>query len=178
MQNQKGIASIIYVIIIIALLAVAGFFGYKYYSKSQTPISNSQNFETAGWKTYTNEKFKYSLKYPNDWQVWEANPILGLVILFPSSKSEELRNKTISTTDEITLGILDEKYIDKAQTQEININNQKWFFKNYSGPFDGGTENGLEYFAQISDGEYISIATGQSKKVILSQILSTFKFTK
>ncbi len=44
MKNQKGVSSIIFIIIIIALLVVAGYFGYQYYTNkrvtSQLEVQN------------------------------------------------------------------------------------------------------------------------------------------
>jgi len=67
MKNQKGIASIIFIIIIIALLAVAGFFAYKYFSAQKA--NNQPINQTAGWKTYTNSQYGFEFKYPQGWNI-------------------------------------------------------------------------------------------------------------
>lgn len=63
MQKQKGISSIIFIVIIIALLTVAGFYVYKYYSvpkANTTPApqtqSNQQNQDIDNQQSPTSEK--------------------------------------------------------------------------------------------------------------------------
>jgi hypothetical protein len=86
MKNQKGVASIIPVIIIVVLLAVTGFFAYKYYFVSKPSVQpqvqgqqqnqnqqqqtvNQQISQTAGWKTYTDSRLNISFQYPGDWSL-------------------------------------------------------------------------------------------------------------
>jgi|SRR3989344_5188897 len=82
MQKQKGISTLIGIIIIVAVAVVlfGGVFAYQYYtakSEAQNPKSetnlnvqnpNVQN-ETAGWKTYKNEQAGIQFNYPKNWQI-------------------------------------------------------------------------------------------------------------
>ena len=54
MQKQKGITSVIFIIIIIAFFAIAGFYAYKYYSvpkTNTTPAPQTQNQQNQNQKT-------------------------------------------------------------------------------------------------------------------------------
>ncbi|MEK7501021.1 MAG: hypothetical protein AAB642_02765 [Patescibacteria group bacterium] len=61
-MHQKGFIKIIVVILIILLAAA----GYLYLKNSEviTNIFQKKSDETAGWKTYRNEKYGYSFMYP------------------------------------------------------------------------------------------------------------------
>jgi hypothetical protein len=95
MNKQRGIASIIYIIIIIALLAVGGIFAYQYFaiknkpavqtqqnqitnqSASSSSSSSSQSQQaTASWKRYTNSQYGFSISYnPSfDAEISPSNP--------------------------------------------------------------------------------------------------------
>ena len=83
MSKQKGIAAILIVILI--ALAVGGYFVYTNYSNNRTRVnfpqpSSSPADETAkpdsigaNWKTYTNSKYRYVIRYPNDWDVVDVH---------------------------------------------------------------------------------------------------------
>jgi hypothetical protein len=93
MQKQKGIASIILIIIIIALLAVAGFFAYGYFSRtpnSQLPISqvNSSSSSTnTGTYSFNSVEInhdadqKYSSRYYYDVEIFRNGKLLKIVNL-------------------------------------------------------------------------------------------------
>lgn len=69
-KNQKGLAPIL--IVILVVLIVGGYFVYSNYSTNQTqpePTETPNPDETAGWQTYINTEYKYSLKYPQGWTV-------------------------------------------------------------------------------------------------------------
>ena len=87
-MRQKGFTPIIILLLIVAVLGAAGYFAYsRGYTNSflpkpspiitprplltplPTPKPTSTPDPTANWKTYTNTTYKYSLKYPSDWEV-------------------------------------------------------------------------------------------------------------
>jgi len=135
--------------------------------------------QTADWKTYTNTQYGFEFKYPENWQLWEMNPVLGLVRIYPNSKSEQAINKTLSTTDGITFSAADRLYGGEAQ--QINIGNMVWFsaIMPDTPPYcDGCTEKALSYSSAMGNNKYMGVFTGISNKEIFLKILSTFKFTK
>lgn len=69
--NQKGLTSI-HIVILIGVVLL----GYLFYSgkialpqkQTDQPIAETSKVdETADWKTYTNTKYGFEVKYPNDW---------------------------------------------------------------------------------------------------------------
>lgn len=77
-EKPKAVAPWLFVVLIIVVLAGIGFFGWNYFqdkkpSTINTKVSNTKTkvtppvISSADWKTYTNEQFGYSIKYPADW---------------------------------------------------------------------------------------------------------------
>jgi len=70
---QKGIGTI-HILVILALLVLAGSVGYVYYwqQKNIAPQPPApQSDETATWKTYSNEQYGFEVRYPTSWYVYE-----------------------------------------------------------------------------------------------------------
>lgn len=70
MQTQKGIASVILIVVIVIFVAVGGFFAYQYFAPKTQPVvqtqqNQNQNDQTAGWKTYTDDVAGITFQYPN-----------------------------------------------------------------------------------------------------------------
>ncbi|MEK7080650.1 MAG: hypothetical protein AAB925_02380 [Patescibacteria group bacterium] len=194
---QKKVSTLVGTIIIVAVAVIlfGGVFAYQYFTTKSQQNSLQQNSEffalrqktdqtqnltteTAGWKTYRNEKYGFEFNYPKEWHLWEANSFLGLVIIYPNDKSEQVLNKTISTTDEISFQPVDN--LDGIKTQQISIGKLQWLYRIMpnDNPLDGGTEKGVEYLTAMNNNKYMDVATGLSNEEILLKILSTFKFTK
>lgn len=81
-SSSKPILIILFVVGLIALSSLGTYFIVKSQVKPQAPASSSSPVssssvqasptpsvidETANWKTYTNTKYNYSFKYPQDW---------------------------------------------------------------------------------------------------------------
>lgn len=93
MNNQKGFANIILVVVIVVLVGAVGYFAFVKKSEpvaqqttpppantqtptqqqpSPTPVVN----ETANWKIYTSDTYNFEVKYPSDWTskgYWSEN---------------------------------------------------------------------------------------------------------
>lgn len=86
MNSPKGLSQIasIIIIIVIGIIAAGGIWYYWQYrvlpdlEKSSNAVepkvnnnaknnANNTTNQTADWKTYTSEKYNYSIKYPRDW---------------------------------------------------------------------------------------------------------------
>ena len=78
---QKGFVHIL-VLIIIVLIGIAGI-GYFAFKNGQVkiPLQNipisptpfTTQIDTSSWKTYTNTKYSYQVKYPDNWFVLKDN---------------------------------------------------------------------------------------------------------
>lgn len=116
-SNQKRIAPLIIIFIIIGILVVGGAAYYFLVFQKTGTVNNNLNANGAvnlnnseltnqnvnktqisGWKTYENTKYQYQIKYPMDWpmevdgtQVWEnsvSNPELGNTAAFFNTNTE------------------------------------------------------------------------------------------
>jgi hypothetical protein len=67
MKDRITSLTAILIIVFIAMLLFAGVFAYWQYENYKTPSVASpqtQGTETAGWKTYRNEKYGFEMQYP------------------------------------------------------------------------------------------------------------------
>ena len=66
--SQEGDSKIFIIIVLFGLLLVVGVIYYKLNQSktpsSTTPSTQTSTINTTGWKTYTNNDFHFSLKYP------------------------------------------------------------------------------------------------------------------
>lgn len=157
--------------------------------------------ETADWKTYTNQTYGISFKYPADWTIKERsdwpNAILALGINaagyepkpdmdMPNSARFQLY-ENVSKLDNQNLAPSSLKdYLDKysALSDPIykNVKNKKiGKLEGYSGEagpnqFGGG----IYYFAELSNKQVASFWLFNEKADLatMDKILSTFKFIK
>jgi hypothetical protein len=121
MQNQKGIASVILVVAIVVLVAVAGFFAYQYFSPKTQPVVQTQqnqnqqqqtaNQQTnnvqpidqiAGWKTYTNAQYGFEFQYPKEW-VTSDNSAATVSVWSSEKKKQEAVNAIIPIYPEFSV---------------------------------------------------------------------------
>jgi len=77
MKNQKGISTLLGIVIVVAVAIVlfGGALCYQYITQpkenNQQQNQNTENTvdQTAGWKTYTNTQYGYEIKYPQEGKV-------------------------------------------------------------------------------------------------------------
>lgn len=195
---EKRNSPILLLLLIPALMGVASYFGYQNWQLRQQIVRNqpiptpqtmptTQSDPTETWKTYTNTKFNYSVKYPNTGVARincenEENMLylaLGSQqdILAPQNCARDSRfnieivasNKPVKNTDNRYQSVSTEfqiaeiKAVKHTYTQKPNFEGpgESWFEEVY---FE---KNGIYYDAYNRNKEL---------SITFDQILSTFKF--
>ena len=219
-MNQKGFANIVLVVVIVLIVGAVGYFAFVKKSarlaeqtQTTTQTNNSvspiptQKDETANWKTYSNSKYNFSLKYPNGWTIEEPT-------------NADTTGRVISLRSPETVQLLNEREIDPGYSYNLvvsfwsNVNNEyarggSWIDqRNYTSLTDYFTDKnafkqkigsitvagqsayevsiggaGANYGVMIEyNGVYeLSFETAWDKSKLGStekQILSTFQFSK
>ncbi|MFA6919101.1 MAG: hypothetical protein WC244_03265 [Patescibacteria group bacterium] len=126
-MNQKTFVKIILILGIIILICVVGYFVFAKQSAPQD--------ETANWKTYTNTRYGYSIKFPMDFKAeeqgmggnFDAKPD-SPVIFISNNKLELTINPNILSSEESEIkGItVDKGFGYLARSAEINYANQEF----------------------------------------------------
>ncbi|MFA5770548.1 MAG: hypothetical protein WC894_03595 [Patescibacteria group bacterium] len=150
-------------------------------SKPSSSISTPSD-ETAGWKTYTNTKYKYTLQYPLEWQIRE-----NVTDVFPNKPPSTYIFEKI---EEFAPGIyiwvvpkvepkqwIMEQLVspDYTQAKTDNI-----IIASIQGTKISGIPGPLEQewvFVNKDSQSFILYAGAMTDMIIFDQILSTFKFT-
>jgi len=111
-KNSKGIVHL-FLLIVIVLIGIGGLLYYSWqmrlinfhawqkrladpnFLKTLSPTPTAVLEETADWKTYTNETYKYSFKYPSDFEIQELPPA-GLEPMFAVVLRDNNNNQIFS----------------------------------------------------------------------------------
>lgn len=111
MNKEKGQALILIVVAILVLVAIAAgvyYFGKQNSSqprntpivsesqKPSTPSSTTTKDEFSDWKTYTNKKYGYSVRYPADWLMTEGESTavdIPKIHSFSLTKTDKTQNQ-------------------------------------------------------------------------------------
>ena len=129
-------------------------------------------FQGVSVKSFTGSA--YGFMYPTDWDIRELNPEVGLTIVFPNTKSDQVFNKTISTSDKVTISLVNKNQVNLTGTTKISFNGVVWYMKNL-GKTDGATENTLEYYKTFNSYEDVVIDSGISNKKTIELITASWK---
>ena len=186
-------------LVILALVIVGGggWYYYENYYKKPTPTptvtpstkeptTTTTKDETADWKTYTNEKYGYSLKYPKDWEYkenmhegYEKGAIVGF--RKPPTKDEGFYDIVIRVADAGNTLTIDEWLARNAKPSIVTSPTHKTI----------GVDKlpGVEFIESNMD-EHKAVYLAHNKLVmsftiakdskylsIFNKMLSTFKFT-
>lgn len=163
-------------------------------------FNQTTSADTLNWKTYSNNKFGFEIKYPADTQISNTNdydtlsnqPILMGVIFKPAASKGILiinvRGASVDLVDSPTcydtaLGV------DPSLPSINGINFVKWNISKYIsqgiGPWDDGREycvihNKVAYnlILETAYESNVNETLDVDKDSVLNQMLSSFKFTK
>lgn len=192
-EKSKNNNSLIYLIIIFILLAIIGFLSFKYVFGEKlmssfllaTPTIQAVATPTvavdptANWKTYSNNKFNFSIKYPSDMYLADIER-LNLVVIQKEPIDLALRTHPY-------LGALTIKY--GAQSIPLEwLNGHNTTIGGVLAYLQGNRNISSEsnyYFSEITvsrssiiyDINFPNLDNKGNHDKIFDQILSTFKFT-
>ncbi len=159
-------------------------------SQSQNNESGliESKLDVSSWKTYRNEEFRFEVKYPKEWQVFQmpvfegnALTIIGFGVEKITKNQPLLRLPKIlisinpDNQDFINDKIANPDYID-ITVREISIRNLKavqleYFIRANPIPKNRQTEIVISY-----KGQTYSISGYKDDEVILERVVSTFDF--
>lgn len=162
-------------------------------SRQSTPLASAK--ETANWKTYTNQKFGFSLKYPNTWNEGDRKVEVGdVVVLTPAPvelmgyQIQAVYIQVISNPKHLTsMGYYDQ-VLKPSQAGSVCTNplintNVPTSLKNLDATIIEGTcgvlSQGPRMVVATKDNYIVGISSSFIDKVdnnLIYQILSTFKF--
>jgi len=183
-KNQYGLASIIIVLIVLALIA-GGILVWQYFGAPKEEVKVPEEMiedETADWKIYTNFEYSYEIKYPSLWE----SPVEGWAPGWTAGKLLDDNNYCI-------IDILSYPASTGPETEEIADLLKKGYIQTSAkiGGIDGvrltdsSSKAGLTeavYFSYKSDNFRIGRNRGFGTKIeeecinTFNQMLSTFLF--
>ncbi len=202
MHTQKGLAPLIWVIIVALLLGI-GYMAYKTAPRkapgsspddavvSQIPLKSVDiekkteevrvaEIDTSDWETYRNEKYRFEFKYPSSWYWSGGNRDYDqyLICLNPKGSAGDcsgLLTVSWGVRFEDRFQAMKDMFSENSKVAESMIE------------VDGvkgrlliiGSINGFSRSAFWEKGGYIyNLSTGANKESLFGGLISTFKFTK
>ncbi|OQA52139.1 MAG: hypothetical protein BWY43_00625 [candidate division WS2 bacterium ADurb.Bin280] len=148
--------------------------------KSTTATTSATADETASWKTYTNEEYGFSFKYPGDYRL-EENVTPGednsnIVFNVAGVEKDSAGDWGIMIiVEDSNLESSIQALKDRNSSAEYSESTKSISGKSWIAEYNGVT---YEYFSENNGYTYrIGWAIGDTNR-IEDQILSTFQFTK
>lgn len=204
-QTDKAVLFLAGAIILVGVSITAFLYGKSSTSPltSQEASSDTQSHfptsdETAGWKTYINNKCQYEIKYPPTWQL-SAEPedaVVGAAVLYPYEIGSGITppsdwfkvqigcaTKNSSQAPQQIVASLNSRNDGSGVPEITNLHqttvNDLLAFEQIIHPKVGPTV--LDYIVFPNNTKYIDIAFTPSETTAVTtidQILSTFKFNE
>jgi hypothetical protein len=203
-MKQKGFTPIIILILLVLVGIGLYYFGTK--NKQSLPsngktvpvasvqpssnpvIETTSDPATANWKTYTDENYKFSFKYPSDWKI--NCPALPTTNWYDRNICDIISPKAFAESGEVSNGSYFIVGVSKPNPNYSSFNQFLEYSKQYGYVYENKQINNIDgKLATIKgketnyiferNGNYINITwlySDNSKMV--DQILSTFQFTK
>lgn len=177
-MNKK----LIWVIVIVVIIIIVGGI-YFYQAEKETNYGDSEaqlKLIGATWETYTNEKFGYSFKYPQNW-VFEADPpdSSGVVGGYGFYKANDIRMMSVHNP----IREIGYEFLESIKTEKVKIGNTNQFFTKTTFT-DKEVPNGVTVHVTWNEdnwnksGEiWFNFDKRDPDENKLDEILSTFKFT-
>ncbi|MBI4059064.1 hypothetical protein HY404_02365 [Candidatus Microgenomates bacterium] len=187
MNNQKGLAPI--VIVILITVALGGYLLYKQQPKptsptqvtqsSPTPFSSSSPNETANWKTYTNSD--WSVRYPSEWDTLVCQSVVGFGTHLPISCATDITGIFSIHVDNIVrspLVNMDEEAFQAISRESVSIGNEQGELVLVQKVKEVPGADRILVAAVVHKGKTYTFNMMVGDKSLFNQILSTFKFTQ
>jgi len=186
--------------VIIAVIAVVGTIGYTQFKNRAALKTSTQSIpqptpvsdETADWKTYTNSKFNYSFKFPNDFNFNSHTFPEDNVVYSLDAQFEQNDQQTGSLIKGVSIGSVVYKQGEDLERYEqgtiidnsIISNLQLTGESTASAYIQEGIEESITIVIDNKNGKddfrVMLWCSGDNLRCrqILPQLLSTFKFTE
>ncbi len=199
-MDQKGFANLVLIGIIVILLGVGGYFmsQKKENVKSSQPVTSDT--DTSSWKTYTNSKYGFELKYPSNHQpkILENLDSSGQLFYWSISEPVFKEGDVGEFSSSVGISVWDNsKQLTLLDWAKLNQGNSNYNLDNISD-FKNETLAGHKAVSYLWRGELsgygktVIIENGKTLFVLgvgadnnteslwqnFDQILSSFKFTQ
>ncbi len=143
-------------------------------SEPESEVEPETGIDTSDWQTYTNEKYKYEIRYPNGWQT-----TYGFEFIQPTGDEETINfvDDVNSALNWVSVDIPLAVNIPIEDANNVKINNINFYRSTYG--FDELDEEIIVFFAIDEIGTYRFLFRGfygENPEEFYRNILSTFKF--
>jgi hypothetical protein len=176
---KKGVGAWLWIVLVIVVLGAAGYFGWYYFGdklfggSTPTPTTNTPTDPTASWKTYSNTKYLFSVKYPSTLTANEENSTTG------AEDASELTRITFADQTKaalITVTINDKNAVLAPNTLN-SVEAEKTAKIAVIGGKQGKNYNDLAYSVKTESYVYRFFTELTAQKTVLKSMVDTVKFT-